>query len=407
MESLYMLWNDEEKIHLSLDKEVEETKEHYWAKEINTKDVYKKSKARHDFAKELGLPSSAFPIHTPVVKKENNISEGGLPRVNRTAEKVDTGSLSNRVGIAFPPDDLKNMKRPPRPHIPKCDINKLNHQKTKVMTIFPHQMETTNIKLDGLFSDGGKVTLRTATAAEEVANEDLKTNIQLNFTLYAQSDDLLTHVLISEIDNNNSRTKNVHINNHHPSALNACLVYNLDIIFPSKLNSYKNLNIKVNHAGRIQGDLKSIVFKKISVGLGRGAIKFKDLKADNILLGTLNGIILGNYLPIQSIGAASINGATNIQITPQSEHVKSTVVGLDGPVKASILTSSHGITKNSAFTVHCWMCTPTVMSNDASNKDVHITSARRKTIKMGYYKELCSAHVNVHSRYGESKLVYA
>lgn len=119
------------------------------------------------------------------------------------------------------------------------------------------------------------------------------------------------------------------------------------------------------------------------------------------MLGTLNGIVLGNYQPVQKLGAAAVDGATMIEISPRSKFLKSTVVTLNGPVKAII---TDGLSNNSVFITHCWFCQPAIESKDAEL--VHITSSRRKSIKIGYFNQSSNAHINVHSRHGESKLVY-
>lgn len=120
-------------------------------------------------------------------------------------------------------------------------------------------------------------------------------------------------------------------------------------------------------------------------------------------MGTLNGIILGKYLPVKTFGAACIKGATNIELVPQSKYVKSTAVTLNGPVKAIV---QGGVSRSSGFTAHCWLCIPEVESI-SEPKEVHVTLSRRKSIKTGYFKETCSANVQVHSRFGESKLMFA
>jgi hypothetical protein len=121
-----------------------------------------------------------------------------------------------------------------------------------------------------------------------------------------------------------------------------------------------------------------------------------------MILGTLNGVILGHYFPIHKLGAASVNGATNLKISPQSTYLKSTVVSLNGPVKA-LVDHDKTVSQSGGFTVHCWSCEPAIVSNDSL---IHITSSKRKSIKTGYHKERVNAYINVHSRQGESKLVY-
>ncbi|KAL7328663.1 hypothetical protein PS15p_206895 [Mucor circinelloides] len=392
MESLHTMWKKDLRIFYPFDKEIEQSHESYWAKEIDVKDPHKRSQVIQNIAEDMGLPASKFPVHSPKATGASDIIHGGLPKP----------TASVKMSIANPPAYLK-IKQPPRAHAPECDPAKLPHEKTKILAFSSNQFTTTNIKLDGLFSEGGRITIRTASATEDIGN--VKENIKINFTLHAQNEDVLTHISVSEIDNDAKATKSIHINNHHPSVLKSCLVYQLDVIFPSKMNAYDKFNLIVNHANRIEGDLSNVVFKDFSVGLGRGAIRFKDLKAENIKVGTLNGIVLGNYLPIKALGAASVTGATRIEIAPQSKHVKSTVVSLNGPVKTIYTKYNQSMSKNSNFVAHCWLCEPNVIS--AKNpKSIHITSSRRESIKVGYYKEICSAHVNIHSRTGESKLIY-
>ncbi|CEP18309.1 hypothetical protein [Parasitella parasitica] len=388
MESLNAMWKSDLRIFYSFDKEIEQSNE-YWAREVDVKDSHKRSKVIQAIAEDLGLPAYKFPVHSPKV----DAIQGGLPK--------PTAPI--KVGIANPPDYL-TIKKPPRAQVPQCDPLKLHYRKTKTLAFSHHQFKTTNIKIDGIFSDGGKINIRTAAVDEDIHNP--QQDIKINLTLHAQTEDTMTHISLTEIDNDDKATKDIHISNHHTSAKNSCLVYDLEIIFPSKMAIYDKLNLQVNHASRIEGDLKKIMFKDISIGLGRGAINLKYLKAENIKVGTLNGIVLGNYLPIKSLGAASVTGATRVEIYPQSKYVKSTIVSVNGPVKAIYSKDYGGSSKNSHFIAHCWLCEPNVIS--ATNpKNLHVTSSRRESIKMGYYKELCSAHVNIHSKTGESKLIYA
>lgn len=119
------------------------------------------------------------------------------------------------------------------------------------------------------------------------------------------------------------------------------------------------------------------------------------------MLGTLNGIVLGKYQPTQKLGIAAVEGATMVEISPRSKNLKSTVVTLNGPVKA-IITGDLG--QSCGFITHCWFCQPSVESKDPGQ--IHVTSSRRKTIKVGYFNQTSNAHINVHSRHGESKLIY-
>ncbi|KAI7875540.1 uncharacterized protein EV154DRAFT_526596 [Mucor mucedo] len=350
----------------------------YWIRQIDVKDRFKRDKVIHDIATDLGI-GEKFP----------------LVQANTVTEKIKDDIKKK---IAFPPEYLK-MKHPPRPHVPQCDVTKLLDHKTTILSYSLSQFRSTSIKLDGLFNDGGRINIRTTTSAEDVEQGNYNNNIKLNLTLFAQSDDLFKHVSVAQIENHDSTSKTVHINSHHH--LGSCLVYNLDIIFPSTLASYKDFNLIANHATKISGDLNSIVFKKFRVGVGRGAIDLKDVKSEEIMVGTLNGIVLGSYQPTQKLGIAAVEGATMVEILPRSKNLKSTVVTLNGPVKAII---SDGLSKSSRFITHCWFCQPSVESKNP--EQVHVTSSRRKMIKIGYFNQTSNAHINVHSRHGESKLVY-
>lgn len=249
MHSLNQTWKNDEKIFSPLHKEVEENNDKYWTKEIDVKDQYKRNQVVQGIAKEFGLE----------IDRLSGMS---------TTDKIKT-NIRNR--IASPPDYLK-LKRPKRPQVPQCDMTKLQHHKSTSVSFSFLQFKIAHIKLDGLFSDGGKINIRMATTEEE--NEQMATNnIRLNLTLYAQTDDLFDTVSLFKIEDKETLTENIHINSRHSTA--ACLVYHLDIIFPSNLASYQSFHLEANHANRVSGDLKSIVFKSFSVGLGRGAIDLK------------------------------------------------------------------------------------------------------------------------------------
>jgi hypothetical protein len=259
MESLDMKWKIDTKIKEPFDKILEQSGECYWERAVNIKDPLQRNQVIQQIAQNFGLPTNKLPIRSPQVTPDN--IKGGLP----------TTTAAIQQHIANPPDYLK-IKQPPRAHLMECaDIKKLHHNKAKLINVDPYQSGTLNVQLDGLFSEGGKVNMRTATPAEDALNP--KNAIKINVTLYAHTDDLFTHVSISELEDLGA--KSIHIRNHHPSALKSCLVYQMEIVFPSKLQKYKGLNINVNHAHHVEGDLKHITFSNFSVGLGRGAIKLQ------------------------------------------------------------------------------------------------------------------------------------
>ncbi|KAI8390182.1 hypothetical protein BD560DRAFT_380161 [Blakeslea trispora] len=382
MESLNTMWQLDEKIKTPFDKEAERHQRPYWAKEIDVKDLYNRHQVIQTIAQEvLGiLPTSSLVVPPPHPSKKETDHSAGIPKLNHK--------------IVNPPEEFK-IKRPLRPHhlaSPEC--SHLPFEKQKLLSFSPKEFKTLHLKLDGLFSDGGIVNLQSSPETDHV-------RIQLK--LFAQREELFGHVLLSEDNHTSSKFKTVHINHHHPSILKSCMIYHLDIIFPSNLATYEDLSIKVNHANRVEGDLGNTVFNKFSLGLGRGAIHLKDIKAKELMLGNLNGMILGTYHPLNTFGAATMIGATRVELIPLSQNVKSTVVALDGPVKAMVTLPDR---KSSiGYTAHCWLCDPEIVPLHRS-KDLHLTSSKRSTIKMGHFGELRGqGYINVHSRYGESKLV--
>ncbi|KAI8090648.1 hypothetical protein BDF21DRAFT_491035 [Thamnidium elegans] len=371
MQSLSQTWQNDKKIYSTFNKGFEESNDKYWTKEIDIKNQYKRNQVIQGIAKEFGLETDRLSDILTIDKIKTNI----------------------RNKIAFPPEYLK-LKRPKRSQVPQCDMTKLQHHKSISVSFSFLKFKTTRIKLDGLFSDGGKINVRMATTENE---QMVKNNIRLNLTLYAQTDDLFNTVSLSRIEDKETSAENIHINSRHTTA--ACLVYHLDIIFPTNLASYQSFQLEANHANRVSGDLESIVFKSFSVGLGRGAIDLKNIKGNNIIVGTLNGIILGNYLPIEKFGAAAIQGATMIKISPQSANLKSTVVTLDGPVKVIVKEGGR-------FKAHCWLCVP-VIESTLDPKLIHLSLSRRKSVKTGYFNQSKGAQTNLHSRYGEVRLIYS
>lgn len=255
VESLDSAWNIDKKIYYPFERESDENNEKFWVKEVDVKDSFKRSQVIHTIAKDMGLPEEKFP--------------------RAHSHHAITDKLKNQIhkSLVFSSNHL-HINNSPKPFISQCDIKKLNHHKSTVITFSSKQFQSTNIKLDGLFSPGGRVNFRTATPSEE---QHLKQNIKFNLTLFAHTTDLFKQVSISQVENEVLSTKNIHIKSHH--LLESCLVYNLDIIFPASLKNYNQLDIKVNHADQIDGDLESIMFKKFSVGLGRGEIHFRVSKS--------------------------------------------------------------------------------------------------------------------------------
>lgn len=88
-----------------------------------------------------------------------------------------------------------------------------------------------------------------------------------------------------------------------------------------------------------------------------------------------------------------------IKILPQSAHLKSTVVTLDGPVKVIVKEGGR-------FKAHCWLCVP-VIESTLDPKLIHLSLSRRRSVKTGYFNQSKGAQTSLHSRYGEVRLVYS
>lgn len=67
-----------------------------------------------------------------------------------------------------------------------------------------------------------------------------------------------------------------------------------------------------------------------------------DLKAKQIMLATLHGIVMGHYAPTEKFAAVTVKGATKVFVNPSSEKVNSTVVATIGPASAAMVSIRGG-----------------------------------------------------------------
>ncbi|KAI8971724.1 hypothetical protein BDF20DRAFT_886010 [Mycotypha africana] len=383
MKALHTLWNSDHKIYHPLsDSHGSDT---FGIMEIDVKDPLKRSSVVYQIAEERGISTDGFP--KPSLQKQNKLLHEPGARLPRITAGV-------KGGIAFPPDDLK-LKKPPGPFAPECSITQLTQVKSTVISFPPKQFTSLSLRVDGI--------LRKATPADRIKDNS---NIIVNITLSAQTEDLFNHISVNEMDVDNYSTKNIHINSHHPSLLKNCLLFDIEVILPTTLQHYKKLKIKSNRLGRLEGDLEDISFSRFTAGLGKGVIALKNVVGERIMLGTIYGMITGNYQPTETFDAAVIKGATIVGIEPRSKFLKSTVVALDGPVKATVSSGKGKPSYSSRLINHCWLCKPTTTSINGE-QDIHIYSERRKSIQLGYYKEWSTTqHINVHSKYGRSNTCF-
>lgn len=244
VESLQEQWKNDARIYYPFDKQLDN--DGYWEKEIDVKDPVKKQLVMESIAKKLNISHSHHRLSLPPAEMVARKIRGGPPKKN----------------IAIP----NNMEYLTLQNNNQCDDQRLQFKTTKTISIDQAKSSQISVQLDGAFHDSGTVSVRKAAASEQ------QEHIKFNLTLYGQSDNVLSHVSLSEKDQ--SSTKVIQIRNRHPSTLTSCLTYHMEIVFPSKMITYKELDLKINHAQSIKGDLNGIQFQKLSVGLGRGAILF-------------------------------------------------------------------------------------------------------------------------------------
>ncbi|KAI9313977.1 hypothetical protein BX666DRAFT_1863781 [Dichotomocladium elegans] len=303
--------------------------------------------------------------------------------------------------------DYARHPAPPRRGGPFCKPEELESS-SRVFSFAPDQFQRAAIYLDGQFSrDSGVVTIDRS--LEEVSDSAA---IQVNVTLFAGRPELLDEVNISGFDKKgqynvevkrNSKGRHHHHHHHHqkrPSSKEDCLTYHIHVVFPSNLETFESLDLRIKAArwiGTHDGDqLSKLEFGKVRAGLGHGPIGFSNMKAKHIMLATLHGAIKGSYHPTERLSAAAVRGTTDL--TSLGSQANVTAVSLLGPASAT-LSADHF---KGNFIVSSLTGGPTVKAPNP--QDVHI-ERNRFTFKAGYYKEKDTGyHVIVHSKHGDSNL---
>lgn len=175
-----------------------------------------------------------------------------------------------------------------------------------VFKFSPEEFKRTGIYLNGQFSRGGHVRLL---KSSDESVQDVKVNV----TLYSGRDDLNKEVKLSAFDNKGQYAVQIerghfqgrkpphHKPPHHKPPHKRpdedededreeeregqddderrqedCLVYNVDIEFPSNIDYFDDIELHIKAAQRIQGGkgIEGIEFGSVKAGLGRGAIIF-------------------------------------------------------------------------------------------------------------------------------------
>ncbi|KAI8989610.1 hypothetical protein BDB01DRAFT_904292 [Pilobolus umbonatus] len=299
-----------------------------------------------------------------------------------------------RNHIAFPPAHLR-LSMPLRRQIPPCDFTHLNYIKKKSFFYSYEEFKTTQILLNNMaWSERNTVNILTSSTNNS-------SDIGIDVEVSVASEDSVSHIFIDDTQDKSMTHKCIHILNVRDSR-DSCAVYTVNVTFPAQATYYEGLMIQSREAHTIKGDLKNISFDRFEIEVGRGAIVLQNINANAIHLVTLNGIISGSYHPKESLDSMCLRGSTNIQLTPETNHVKSSISTLDGPTKVIV---DGGFSKGQ-FITHCIDCQPEVISK-VNQDDVHLVSPSDiKSTRVGYFKEDTSSHIYLYSKSGEVKIVY-
>lgn len=158
--------------------------------------------------------------------------------------------------------------------------------------------------MNGYFSRGGHVRL-------SKSDDKSVTDVKVTVTLYTGREDLKKEVKLSAFDHEGQyavqierghfkgalpptepphddppqdgpEDEHVHIHKHHKDhddedqKQENCLVYNVDIEFPSNIDYFEDVQLHIKSAQRIEGGsgLDGMEFGTVKAGLGHGAIIF-------------------------------------------------------------------------------------------------------------------------------------
>ncbi|GAA5801586.1 hypothetical protein EDC94DRAFT_675952 [Helicostylum pulchrum] len=288
---------------------------------------------------------------------------------------------------------------------PFCNIKELEATST-VFKFSPEDFQRTGVFLNGYFSRGGHIRLIKST-------DEFVSDVKVKVTLYAGREDLIKEVKLSAFDHEGQYA--VQIERGHfkgpggpprgpPGGLNEekdfkkghhddddkedgkqenCLVYNVDIEFPANTTYFEDVELHIKAAQRIEGSkgLEGISFGSVKAGLGRGAIIFDGLKAKKLMLGVLNGVVMGTYQPSESFSAGAVRGAAKVNIEPTGDNVNVTASSTFGPASVDIPADKY---KGQFALFNLLGASSTITAPNP--EDIHVTKYR-PSFKSGYYKE--------------------
>ncbi|KAI8972470.1 hypothetical protein BDB01DRAFT_766836 [Pilobolus umbonatus] len=266
------------------------------------------------------------------------------------------------------------MNGPPPP--PFCNTEELESAST-VFKFSTDDFQKASLVVGDHFSDGGQIYLS--------KNSNLKDEVKVNVTIFYGKDELRDQVDLSAFDNEGKYSVEVKRKPSCPEKRKQenCLVYHVDIEFPSTLESFEELDFHVSsarHIGNAKG-LKDIEFGSVKGGLGWGAIYFNGLKAKEIKLGVLYGVVMGDYKPLEKFTAGSMRGVTKVNVLPVNDNVNITASSAFGQTSVTIPADKYA----GQFTLYNFLSeSPNVSAPHP--EDIHITKYR-PNLKKGYYKK--------------------
>ncbi|CEP18411.1 hypothetical protein [Parasitella parasitica] len=271
-------------------------------------------------------------------------------------------------------------------HEPFCKAEDLI-SKSSIFEFSPEEFKRAAIFSGGFFDRGSHIVL------SKSADESLK-NVKVNVTISAGRDDLAQEVKVSAFDHDGEYSVQVehgHFHRPHRHAFKEkgkkekshnkkenCLIYNVAVEFPAGLDYFDQLNVKAKD-GYFKGgkDIEGVEFGSIKAGIGRGA----GLKAKNLLLGVLRGVVMGTYQPSETFSAGTIHGASKVKIEPTAENINITASSIFGPASVDIPADSY----KGRFTLFNIFGEASII--EAPNpEDIHVQKFK-PTVKSGYYKE--------------------
>lgn len=164
--------------------------------------------------------------------------------------------------------------------------------------------------------------------------------VKVHATVFAQNESALQDVSLHAGPCEDRYVVDLRRHWTHRCPKDACLTFVTVVSFPKSLQHYPRLDLHVRHARRIASQgLDSMAFDSFRAGVGRGAIILSDVKANQTLLGTLYGVVMGEYRPMATWGGMAVRGATDVYLRPV-HHANMTATTWIGAAAIHLVCSS-------------------------------------------------------------------